>query len=522
VEDARSVDGLASDGWQPVTYLRVSLAVLLLLAVVQGFNLVAMPKYPGSGWVLAAYSAAFGLVLGLALFPPLTVGYLLFATFLFLGFWTKLMAHLIAGYEFIEPVGFFAGSGEAWDRGLVVATLGAVGVAIARLLAIAAIARYPVAPLRTYVGAFMPQWYPAWRVVLCTLYVGTVLLLCVANYQFAFYQIGVEPKWVLPAKLNVIPAWLINIGLALALAVLVNWELTFRPRRVWLLAAVVILQSLMISFSALSRSIAVFQAIPALTVLALHLWARGHGRRVLGLGAGFALMTIVAAGAVTAVRIQTYPMPWKFAVVSTKNAICTVEMVGAREALQSNYLIGITKDEIQAQIRAEITRQIGNLIVGRWVGLEGVLAVTSSAEIGLPLLVRGLLEDPKLGTASVYQEIAQAHSYRRQSQAGEFTFLTLPGPIAILAYSGGGFVLIVGMFFLTTLLIAVERLSASVTYNSFFGAVVGVGLANVFAQMNFPYLTGIFVAQLVVATVTVAAVQRFASGSPVRRLREQS
>lgn len=508
MEESGSVGGPLSAAWQPVTYLRVSLAVILLMAIVQGISLVAMPEYLGSGWVLAAYSAAFALVLGLALFPPLTIGYLFFAVFLFLGFWTKLMAHLIAGYDLIEPVGSFAGSSEAWDRGLLVATVGAVGVAIARLLAIAAIARYPVAPLRAYIAAFMPHWYPARRGVLWALYVGTVLLLCAANYRFAFYQIGVEPRLVLPAHLNVILAWLINIGLALALTVLVNWELTFRPRRVWPLAVTVFLQSLVISLSALSRSIAVFQTIPALTVLALYLWSTGYRRRVLGLGAAVVLVMLATAAAVTAIRAKTYPMPWTYNILSTKDAICTVEAVGAWEALESPYVSELKKREIRAQIRDEIARQMGNLIVGRWVGLEGALAVTGYPDTGLSLLARGLREDPKLGTASLYQEIAQAHSYRRQSKSGEFTFLTLPGAVAVLAYSGSDLIVLTGMLLLTGLLIALERLAAGMTRNAFFAAVVGFGMANVIAQVNFPYLALVFFAQLLFAVAAVWLVQR--------------
>lgn len=508
METPQSFSGPARAGWQPVTYLRVTLAVLLLVAIMQGISLAAMPAYPGSGWVLAAYSAAFGLLLGMALFPPLTIGYLFFAAFLFLGFWTKLMAHLIAGYELIEPVGFFTGTGEAWDRALVVATLGAIGVAIARLLAVATVVRYAVPPLRAYVAAFMPKWYPAWRGMLWIAYLVVVLLLCAANYKLAFYQIGVEPRLVLPANLNVIPAWLINIGLALALAVLVNWELAFRPSRVWLLAAAVILQSLVVSLSALSRSIAVFQAVPALTILALHLWSAGYGRRVIGLGAAVALVMIVAAAAVTAVRVKTFPMPWTYNVLSTKDAFCTVEAVSAWEALDSPNVRESMKREIRAQIRGEIARQVVNLIVGRWVGLEGVMAVTSYPDTGVSLLTRGLGEDPKLGTASIYQEIAQAHSYRRQSKPGEFTFLTLPGAVAVLAYSGSGLIVLTGMLLLTGLLIALERLVAGVTRNVFFAATAGFGMANVIAQVNFPYLALVFIAQLLFAAAAVWLVQR--------------
>jgi hypothetical protein len=508
VEDSRSVNGPVSAGRQRVTYLRISLAVLLLLAIMQGISLLALPEYPGSGWVLAAYSAAFGLVLGLALFPPLTIGYLFFAAFLFLGFWTKLMVHLIAGYELIEPVGSFDGSAEAWDRALVVAALGAIGVAIARLLAIVAVVRYSAPPLRSYIAVFMPKRYPSWRGALWTLYVGVVLFLCAANYQFAFYQIGVEPSLVLPASLNVVPAWLISIGLALALTVLVNWELTYRPRRVWPLAAAIILQSLAISLSALSRSIAVFQAVPALVILALHAWSTGHSRRVLGLGAAAALVMIVMAAAVTAVRLKTYPMPWTYNVLSTKNAICTVEAVGPWEALESPHVSESKKSEIRAQIRDEILRQIGSLVVGRWVGLEGALAVTGYPDTGSSLLARGLREDPKLGTASLYQEIAQAHSYQGQSRPGQFTFLTLPGAMAVLAYSGSGLIVLTGMFLLAGTLIALERLAAGMTRNSFFAAVAGFGMANVIAQLNFPYLALVFFAQLLFAAATIGLVQK--------------
>ena len=484
------------------------LLALVCYAALLATTAWASPAYPGSGRVLLAFSLSFGILAGVAMWPRLSIGYLFFAAFLVLGFWLKLMAHLILGYELIEPTGAFEGSAEQWDRALVYAALGAAGAAAGKLAMTPALERLiPGGRLSELAGHGMPNWYPRYRCLLWMMYVVVLLLLCAANYHYAFYQTGVEPSLVLPAHLNVFPAWLINIGFALGLAVLVNWELAFRPERIALVAAGIVLQAVVISISALSRSVILFQSVPALVVLGIYMWNRRDRRKLVMIGSVVFLTIMLVAAAVTTIRFVTYPLPPSQDIRNSVTGV--VERLTPLQALKSPDVDEPSKAAIRDGIRAEIVRQVGKLVIGRWVGLEGVLAISSSRETGYPLLVKAVREDPRLGNNSIYQGIAQADSYTRQSEPGQFTFLTLPGVVGVLTYSGSATIVFLGMLLVSVVLLAIERSTVVFTKNAFFGITGSVALANVLVQMNFPYLSLVFIAQLLFATGVISVVQRW-------------
>jgi hypothetical protein len=116
----------------------------------------------------------------------------------------------------------------------------------------------------------------------------------------------------------------------------------------------------------------------------------------------------------------------------------------------------------------------------------------------------------------MYQQIAGTW-YQRPASETRFTFLTLPGVMGVLSYSGSAALTAVGMFLITLFVIGTERLLAVASQSAFFAAVGGVGLANVFAQMGFPYLTLVFIGQLLFAAAAVALLLRFGRRSAAIR-----
>jgi hypothetical protein len=138
--------------------------------------------------------------------------------------------------------------------------------------------------------------------------------------------------------------------------------------------------------------------------------------------------------------------------------------------------------------KGELTR----MVVGRWIGLEGVLAISAAPDLGPGLLRRAVTEDPKVANAAMYQQISRAE-YKPLSG---FTFLTLPGAVGVMSYSGSSWVVLLGMMLLTTLVLGTEAAFRRVFQNDFLCAVVGVAMANAIVQMNFPYLTAVFFVEL--------------------------
>jgi hypothetical protein len=68
------------------------------------------------------------------------------------------------------------------------------------------------------------------------------------------------------------------------------------------------------------------------------------------------------------------------------------------------------------------------------------------------------------------------------------------------------------MALIVLIMIASEHVAQHFTGNPFFVSVAGAGLANVAAQMTFPYLSMIFLLQLWVAIAFVAFIERLRLG----------
>ena len=148
------------------------------------------------------------------------------------------------------------------------------------------------------------------------------------------------------------------------------------------------------------------------------------------------------------------------------------------------------------------------LVIVRWVGLDGVLAITSrERRLGLPLLGRALVESPATGVDALFQRAAGARAiYPRSSKV---VFMTIPGPVAFAAFSGSQAWCFAILAFLVTGGALLEYLAARLTANPAVGAVAGVALAYLVVQLNFPRTLLVFAIELMGAVLAIAAIGWF-------------
>ena len=226
------------------------------------------------------FEGSFACVLALTIPRPRSYAFTFLAVLLFLGFWVKFNLHTVLGYPFQEPIGNFDGSGATWDRALIMASCGAIGVSIGRLIALGLSSR-PRRRCPARDDRPVPGWFSEHRKLVWISTAAGAVVLNAANLAFAFYAIGVDPRLVLPAHANVAVGWLIKLGLALWIATLVHWELRLARARSDSVFLAPIAEAAMTSVSALSRGIYLFRALPYLLVLVDRsaVTLRGVGRR---------------------------------------------------------------------------------------------------------------------------------------------------------------------------------------------------------------------------------------------------
>jgi TRAP-type C4-dicarboxylate transport system permease small subunit len=165
----------------------------------------------------------------------------------------------------------------------------------------------------------------------------------------------------------------------------------------------------------------------------------------------------------------------------------------------------VTTAEARAGYQREMFRQLSALLIDRWVGLEGVLAIVSHPSRDMSLFVSSLREDPRAGSESIYQKIAKT-KYKRSET---FTFLTVPGVVGLLALSGSLLVVLVGTLSIGVLVLGTEVIAERWFGNDFLLSIVGASMAYVVCQMNFPYLTAIYFGELWVGFLVLNLLQRF-------------
>lgn len=440
--------------------------------------------YAGSLTVLVAFHVAFFALIALIFPRPRLYVYTFLAGFLFLGFWPKLVAHTVWAVEFLEPVGDFAGTAAGWDAALLAIVAGTLGVMLVRcVLLLFHRQKAPGKPACPKVP--VPWWFIKWRGRIVITTMAAVVILNVFNMRYAIFQVGVNPLVVLPLKLNVFIAWLINIGFAIWIAALLHWNFHVREQSLRLNLLLPAAEGFLASLSSLSRLAFPLHVGPYFLAFAER-W--GDFRKALGLHYLWRLamgcVALLCAGILVVFLLRIFFFH------------DYEQYTGKQNAPATDPPAAMTFGKYFSEV---LIRQVPKIIVHRWVGLESVLTASAVKDPGPGLLKKIITDDANKGAQSLLQ--SHARPGYLSSEPEKFTFLTNGGAIALLLFSGSTLVVFAGMAMVTAILAVTETAADHLTGNPFLLAVIGAGMANVMSQTTFPYLSMIYMLQLWVAIV---------------------
>ena len=467
----------------------------LRMAVLGAMALASLPMflaYPGQVIVLFAFCLAAIALFAAASFGRLSYFALFLACFLILGFWAKLDLYWVLGTPLLEPVGSFPDTAEAWDRALLASTAGLAGLA-AGIGAAKLLDRRNLVPDFPVLAAPAPG--PALG-VLFALSAAAAVALFVANFHYAILKIGTVPRIPLHPYLYAIVSFTVGWGAALWLGTLAFWMVGARRAPADFPVYVLAVEGAAAALSMGSRAQMILHMAACLAALATCM--RAFGWRVaplrLLLASGFAALLFAASlVGVSLDRISSFygpppPSAAKRAEAPSGGGIGADRPAGLAPS-------GAVSDAAVRRMAGEVMQ----LFVGRWIGIEGVLAVSSHPDLGPDTLRAGFSEDPRLGVDTMYQRLARS-IYKRSEQ---FVFLTVPGPIAVLFYGGSMTLVAFGMAVLFLAGYAVERFCDSWVRNPASSAVVGAALAYLVAQTMFPRTLLYFSVELVLALALI-------------------
>lgn len=463
---------------------------LMFLAIGVSAMFVAAAAYPGTAGTCALFNASFFVLVALAIPRPRSYVYGYFSVLCALGFWVKFNVHMLLQYAFVEPIGHFDNSPASWDRALMLCSAAAWGACIPRVCQLLFWRASLDAPQEQHP---VPAWYLKARRRVWGLTLGAIGTLALCNYNVAIYQIGVTPQLQLPRVASISAAWLISMGFALWLAVLVQWERLLRPANWHVALLAPLFEGFASSVSALSRSLYLLHAIPYFVALL----KRGSGMRARPAAVLTMLFVLSFGASIVVVQFDRSrffsPIAAGFAAPPAAGSPVATTNLGQTNTPQNN---APQNNEATGEIRKAWLRhnfrQVVKMPVDRWIGMEGILAVSSAPRLGWDVFVEALTESPRLGTEALYQKVAKS-KYRASEK---FVFLTTPGVAGVLAFAGSTGFVVLGLALVTSLIMGTEFAIVRLTRNPLLTSMAALAMTNIVHQLQFPYLAFTFFVEL--------------------------
>ncbi len=575
-------------------------------------------NYPGSKLIYLLFSVMFWFTLLTGLGKRAHYGYLFLTVALWLGFWVKITAHLILKYPYVEPIGAFDASADAWDAVLWVAIMASAGVMLGKLIFTLMGKQYS-----RVVGideAKVPMWYLANRNWIWPFALTLVLGIAVVNTILGIQQGGLVPRTVLPWPLNALIAVQVSIGSALLITVLLWWEVSLK-KSISASIYTLLIEAIASTASLLSRGIYIFHTLPQL----FSLFENRQGlvglsrTKVVALILAFLGLMVISISGVTTIRAYMYPHAGGFTTEEQKRltrlevlegGIARVRILIAQGEPQDGHLRELLAEKAQLEkglkaarlevleggiahvnkliaqgehqeghlrellaekaqldngsmkngvksdavatgdkvgkaksaaspdssrdgllenkdkLLSELYFQIGTgflprisaLVVDRWIGLEGVMAVSAYPEKSSALLFDAAKEKREIGKTTKFQEISNSHY--RWTDASNWQFASLPGAAAFLYFSGSLWVVLIGMATFAFLLQLSEQWVFALTSNPLLCSLFGLTLANTIAQFGIAPRQDIpFYSMILGFVLLVSVVQSDRVYAVIRKLR---
>jgi hypothetical protein len=416
---------------------------------------------------------------------------LFLSAFLSLGFSVKLVSFLLFGVDFIEPIGDFNYSSQAWDHTLLISASGLAAVAAAG--ALCKLFDTQKEPSHLDLGRSPLFAKVAWPLFLLAIVV--TISVFVVNYQYSILKVGVVPLAYFGMLPNVSIAFTVSWGAVIGLGGLTFWMIIAGQLPVVALFYVAAVEGAIASVSMLSRVqmiVHVAAAFGAYWTCASRLGWRLSKMSWVLIVVTIALLFVASIAIVSVGRVSAF--------ADAAPAFQSTRKSARADASRGLALLKADAPRGLALLK-RVFDEINTLFIGRWIGLEGAMVVSSVSGLDWNLLSAGLLERGDDGVDSIYQRMADA-KYPRYSN---YIFQTLPGPVAILFYSGSYIIVAAGMGFIFVVCYTLESLAEWVSRNPAVSSVVGVALAYLFVQMNYPRTFLIFIVETVAALALFAA-----------------
>lgn len=390
---------------------------------------LALIQYPGKGYIYILFT----LTLNALLFFGFRKDRIFFDTFIglffWLGYWLKFSFRMaFMGGKFHEPVGVnFDYSGASYDHALLVTACGVVALLLVSFIRGRFLFSYPEENREICLDGLF-AFYKKYRKTVWLAFFMVFVTVAMTNAYFGIYQRGTIPRTQLPYKLGGIYTWLLLFGTASISALLLEFELILNKKTTYSVVTLGLMESFFSSVSMLSRGM------------------------VLNVGA-------LAIGAMKSLKMHYITPTFRFYLIVSCMfiflfGISIVAVMQLRIYHYSENLLGFSTQRPKITLSGT-SYNTNILILDRWVGIEGTIAVSSYPKLGWDLWKQAWKEKYSNQGTSFY-DLEIASSGYTKMDFYKHHFISLPGILAFFYYPGSFAFLFVTMFLAGTLAAAIE------------------------------------------------------------------
>ena len=473
--------------------LKLSYFILIALALV---SFLGLARYPGAVLPYLFFDVSWLVVLLLALVRPVTYMYFLVAGMLFLGFWAKCIAYLGFSLALIdEPMGDWLTSWSPvlWDRVLTVGAVAACALITVNLVtSLLSIHLYRKTNSCVNEGWFS-AFYIKYRAWIWVSLFSILVCLNILNWETHFFSTGLKPRWAPPFHLSVLFMWVLSFFGCLGFAFLLGADKRLKVicSDYWII--LLFIAAACTAATTLSRAVFVFWTAPCLVCFLASnspgMWVKQALKSKLVIFA-YVVLFALTLGSVAHLRAEYYHPN------STHHS--------------THYSYFGTKLWMSTPLK---------FVVGRWVGLEAVMATTVYPHGGMKFFANAWLQKPKANDRGLYTLEVLSKGVKQNT---EFVFGFLPGVVGLLNFSQSLAVIFIGLFLMFGLANLLEIFTASMLAMPVYCSVQAMILGYwCFSGLNTPYLGLVNCIEIVAVSLLLIAFVKLINwyGSVKRRLR---
>jgi len=389
-----------------------------MILIISYFSIVsiiatfAVNEYAGNSLLFFIFSFVFNVLLLMGIRKNANFFDFYIGIFFWIGFWLKLTVRILFfDTKFSEATGAFDFSGDSFDSALIVCICGASALILGSLI------REKIFPKlinRKIVDSCQEQFYFKKRIYIIIIFTVLFISISYINVYFGIYQKGEITKTILPYNINSVFKWLLLFGLASFSALILKFEIDNNKKIPIIIWTIIIIESFFSNTSLLSRGMILNSGAIAIGALVL---LRKNKIFLLN------LKNIILSSII-------------FCIFFTMSIIIVNDLRGNGSG---NFRLGILGDMFnknnESQQRGNDLEHATPLLLNRWVGIEGVLSVTSSKRLGLELWNEAWSERYSENTMGFYDSNLIDSPYKN-TDFKKYHHISLPGITAFLFYPG--------------------------------------------------------------------------------------